>query len=133
MSAAPGEDRLNGKLILVIEDDAMQLMAMQMLLESWGCAVLPAASAAAAEKLVSDAAERPAAVISDFRLPDNISGVQAVARLRQTLGSALPAVLQTGDTDPALVREADEGGYMILHKPYDPNQLRAVLIGLIAP
>lgn len=126
-----GEDRLSGKLVLVIEDDAMQLMAMQMLIESWGCSVLPASSAAAAESAVKGAAQPPAVIISDFRLPDGISGIEAVARLRGILGETVPAVLQTGDTDPALVRQAHDQGYSVLHKPYDPNHLRSLLVTLL--
>jgi CheY-like chemotaxis protein len=126
-----GEERLSGKVVLVIEDDAMQLMAMQMLMESWGCSVLPAASAAGAESAIASATQPPAVIISDFRLPDGVSGIEAVARLRGKLGQSVPAVLQTGDTDPALVRQAHDAGYSVLHKPYDPNHLRNLLITLV--
>lgn len=131
MTEAPGEERLRGKVVLVIEDDAMQLMAMQMLIESWGCSVLPASSAAAAEAVVESAQHPPAVIISDFRLPDNVSGIEAVSRLRRKLGQSTPAVLQTGDTDPSLVRQAQEHGFSVLHKPYDPNNLRTLLISVL--
>lgn len=121
------DDTLNGIVTLVIEDDAMQLMAMQMLLESWGCVVLPAASARAAEKAIDDGGH-PAIIISDFRLPENVSGMEAVSRVREMLGHPVPAVLQTGDTDPALVREAHARGFSMLHKPYDPHSLRDLMI-----
>lgn len=127
-----GDEVLAGAVVLVIEDDAMQLMAMQMLLESWGCRVLAAASGVAAQQTVAQAAEPPQVIVSDFRLPDNMSGTEAVGLLRERIGRLVPAVLQTGDTDPALVREAAAQGYAMLHKPYDPNQLRALLVSLLA-
>lgn len=109
----------------------MQLMAMQMLLESWGCVVLTAGTAAEAEARVAGSANKPALIISDFRLPDGFSGIQAVERLREILQQPVPAVLQTGDTDPALAREALEKSYALLHKPYDPIQLRTLMASLL--
>lgn len=124
------DEILDGTVALVIEDDAMQLMAMQMLLESWGCSVLPASNALTASQAI-DRGGRPDVIISDFRLPDNVSGMEAVARIRQAVG-AVPAILQTGDTDPGLVREAQANGYVMLHKPYDPNNLRSVMVTLLS-
>ncbi len=130
---SPADDvALQGATVLVIEDDAMQLMAMQMLLESWGCQVLSGTSARSALEAVAAAKEPPQAIISDFRLPDGISGTEAVAQLRQAIGKPVPAVLQTGDTDPTLVRTAHEQGFSILHKPYDPAQLRNLIVELLA-
>lgn len=129
--SASDDQTLNGIVALVIEDDGMQLMAMQMLLESWGCSVLPAASAQAAAHAIAMGGQ-PDLIVSDFRLPDNVSGVDAVAHARRTLGRDLPAILQTGDTDPALVRDAQAHGYALLHKPYDPNQLRSLMATLIS-
>lgn len=128
MSAADDET-LNGIIALVIEDDGMQLMAMQMLLESWGCSVFPADSAKAATQVIAKGAQ-PNLIVSDFRLPDNVSGVDAVSQVRQALGRNLPAILQTGDTDPSLVRDAEALGYALLHKPYDPNRLRSLMLTL---
>ncbi len=125
-------DPLKNATILVIEDDAMQLMAMQMLLESWGCSVLAAGSAVEAEAHVDESARKPTLIISDFRLPDGVSGIQAVERLRDILQQPVPAILQTGDTDPALAREALEKSYTLLHKPYDPIQLRSLMSTLLA-
>jgi CheY-like chemotaxis protein len=128
MSAADGQTM---KIVaLVIEDDSMQLMAMQMLLESWGYDVLPASSADAAARVIADGG-RPDLIVSDFRLPGNVSGIDAVAQVRQTLGRDLPAILQTGDTDPALARDAAAHGFALLHKPYDPTHLRTLIASLV--
>lgn len=133
MTPDESEQRLAGAVVLVVEDDAMQLMAMQMLLESWGCVVLPATSAHTAEAALHAAAAAPRMIISDFRLPDDVSGLDAVGRLRAAMSADVPAILQTGDTDPELVRDAALHGYALLHKPYDPNQLRTLMATLLAP
>lgn len=127
--SACDDDILKDTIALVIEDDAMQLMAMQMLLESWGCVVLPAASADGAIQAIARGG-RPNLIISDFRLPNNVSGMEAVVMARRAVGRDLPAILQTGDTDPALMREALALGYVMLHKPYDPNNLRRLMVTL---
>lgn len=123
---------LKGARVLVIEDDGMQLLAIQMLIESWGCRVTAVATAQSVEKLVRDAADVPDLILSDFRLPDGVSGIDAVERIRRAVGRDIPAILQTGDTDPALVRDVSARGHRLLHKPYDPNQLRQTMERLLA-
>jgi DNA-binding response OmpR family regulator len=53
--------------------------------------------------------------------------VQAIARLRAEVGSALPALIVTGDTAPDRLREASASGHPLIHKPLQPALLRAFL------
>ena len=119
----------DGALVAVIEDDALQLTAMRMLLESWGYRTITAPTPDALAEAA--AATPPDVIVSDFRLPGEMSGIEAVDALRQLTGRTIPAVLQTGDTATSLVEQANERGYTLLHKPYDPNRLRAVLNRLL--
>lgn len=135
LAAAPdapdAADGGGGHLVLVIEDEEMQLTALQMMLETWGYDVLTARSGAEAVS-VSRAAQRPPHVIvSDFRLPGEVDGVQAAAQVGRTVGRKLPTVIVTGDTDPARIREATRSGCRLLHKPYDPGALRMLLEDMI--
>lgn len=119
-----------GALVAVIEDDALQLTAMRMLLESWGYRTLTAPTPN--EMAEAAAADPPDVIVSDFRLPGDMSGIDAVDALRRLTGRAIPAVLQTGDTAASLVEQANARGYTLLHKPYDPNRLRTVIGALLA-
>jgi CheY-like chemotaxis protein len=66
-------------------------------------------------------------IISDFRLADGKTGIEAIAELRSALSQPIPAFVVSGDTNPATMHEAQAGGFHLLHKPVDPMRLRAML------
>jgi two-component system, sensor histidine kinase len=119
-------DALAGRCVVVIDDEPSIREGMHELLSQWGCTSVEAASAP--EAIAQLEAERlaPELVLADYRLTDNALGSEAVLRLRERFGSAIPALLITGDTAPARLREAKESGLHILHKPVRPAQLRAL-------
>jgi signal transduction histidine kinase len=119
-------DRKLGLRVLVIDDDEDILVATRQLLESWGCEVSTALTAAAA---VAVARSGPAfdALMSDFRLPEHASGTEVVGQVREIQGRDVPALLITGDTEPARLREAEAACLELLHKPVHPARLRAWL------
>ena len=59
------------------------------------------------------------------------SGIVAIERLREKLGSDIPAFLISGDTAPERLREARASGYYLLHKPVLPITLRATISQLL--
>ena len=113
--------QLQGRHLLVIDDDAAILSGMSQLLRSWGCSVDTAESITQALHLAGQHA--PDAVISDYRLREQRTGAQAIAALRALLGASLPALLITGDTAPERLRDALATGVPLLHKPVAPEQL----------
>jgi CheY-like chemotaxis protein len=70
-------------------------------------------------------------LIVDYRLPSRMTGIDAVAHLRKSLGSELPALMITGDTAPQRLREAQDSGLPLLHKPVQPARLRSAMRQLI--
>ncbi len=120
-------DPASGKLIVVIEDDALALDAMRGLLRRWGCLVVTAESESAALASLADDDQLPDLIISDYRLADGHTGIEAIQRLRSALGAPIPAFLVTGDIAPERLREAGANGFHLLHKPVDPMALRAML------
>lgn len=120
---------LAGLVVLVIEDDPMQLTAMQMLMESWGMTVIAAPDACQASRRVAGGA-RPAVIVTDLRLPGGTTGIGAIDELRAALGREVPAILQTGDTSPESASEIRARGHDLLVKPYDPRRLRAMIESL---
>ena len=131
---APAEaiaDRARGRLIMVIDDDTLVLDGMRGILQSWGCEVRTAASGAAALADLSERGVRPDLIISDSRLADGKTGMEAIERLRQVAGVPVPAFVITGDTAPERLREASAGGFPLLHKPVSPMALRTMLNRLL--
>ena len=131
-AAAPavGAD-LQARRVLVLDDDASVLDAMRSLLEGWGCEVVTTATPEEAEAGLASDAEPPDMLIVDYRLRRHASGIETIGRLHQLAGRRIPALVITGDTAPDRLREAQESGYPLLHKPVKPAQLRAVMRQLI--
>jgi signal transduction histidine kinase len=119
-------DATRGKLVLVIDDDALVLDSMGGLLRNWGCRVVAAATP---DEALADRApeERPDLIICDYHLAHGQSGIAAIADLRKVYGSAVPAFLISGDIAPDRLREARESGYHLLHKPLSAMALRAMM------
>jgi CheY-like chemotaxis protein len=118
---------ISGKLIVVLDDDALVLDSMGGLLRSWGCDVVTAASAHVALTGLAERERSPDLIISDFRLSDGRNGIEAIEKLREAFNLSIPAFLISGDTAPERLREARASGYHLLHKPVRPRALRAML------
>jgi two-component system, sensor histidine kinase len=119
-------DVTRGKLVIVIDDDALVLHSMGGLLRNWGCHVVAAATPD--EAFVDLGPEdQPDLIICDYRLANGQSGIAAIADLRKVYGAAVPAFLISGDIAPERLREARESGHHLLHKPLGAMALRAMI------
>jgi signal transduction histidine kinase len=123
-------DAAIGKLVVVIDDDALVLEAMDGLLRAWGCLVVVADSRGAALARLTNGGRIPDLIISDYRLSGE-SGIEAIERLRSALQAPIPAFLISGDTAPERLIEARASGYHLLHKPVSPMALRALVSQLL--
>lgn len=121
----------SGHVVLVIDDERQVLQGMRHLLEGWGCTVLLAESARDALKVLALSGYIPELILSDYRLRDNQNGVDAVMALRESLESPVPAIIITGDTSPARLREISVTGLQVLHKPVDSDELQTRLQQLL--
>jgi CheY-like chemotaxis protein len=125
--AALLSDRVNGKLIVVIDDDPSVLDSTSGLLRSWGCTVETGDSGSSALAALLKHQRPPDLIISDFRLSAGRTGIDAIAQLRSAFTEAIPALLVSGDTGPEPLHDARTSGLVLLHKPVAPMRLRAVL------
>jgi CheY-like chemotaxis protein len=125
VTARAHTDLSHGKLVVVIDDDLRVLDGMSGLLRSWGCRVVPGDTAAAVTNGVG--ADPPDLIISDYRLSDGRTGIEAIGQLRHKFGCAIPAFLISGDTHSDTLHHARANGLHLLHKPVDPMALRAVV------
>lgn len=123
-------DLMQGVHVLVIDDDEAVLSAMAQLLQNWGCEVDTASSIEQA--LVLAQLQAPEVLISDYRLRSQRTGAQAIAEVRSLLGTAVPALLITGDTAPERLREALSVSVPLLHKPLAPGDLHQALVRLLS-
>ena len=120
-------DSLSGCSVLVLEDDVAVLEGMNALLKRWGCNVTTSASLADAEATLIENQEKLDILIVDYRLPGNVSGIDAVKRIQERLNYPFAVLIITGDTAPDRLREAEDSGFPLLHKPVQPAKLRNTL------
>lgn len=113
--------------ILVVDDEQAIQAAMQSLLTSWGYQAIPAGSTAEMLDQVATLATPPDLIISDYRLRDGEDGISAIRRLQSEFNEDIPGMLITGDTAPDRLKEAQESGFLLLHKPVSNSKLRAAI------
>ncbi len=111
--------------ILVVEDDGMVLMGLTMILETWGLKVLAAEDMAQVLAKLDEG--RPHIILSDLRLRAGVSGFDVVDRVRDMLGSPVPAVILTGETGRDEAEEGRRRRLTFLHKPIQPDTLRQAI------
>ncbi|MBK9444527.1 MAG: response regulator [Comamonadaceae bacterium] len=125
LEPAPLAD-LKGLRVILIEDDVLGRQALRGMLESWGCTVRTAEHTHAARDALTQM-PAPDFILSDFRLPGQFNGIQAVQMLRQALGHEVAACVISGDTDNTVRQQVLAAGLVLLQKPVRPAKLRSVL------
>jgi PAS domain S-box-containing protein len=120
---------LEGRRVLMVEDNAVNMMIAVALLEAWGAEVAQAGDgheALAAVQHARAAGQDFDAVLMDVQMP-RMSGYEATRRLREA-GLDVPVIALTA---AALVTEREEalaaGMSDFLTKPIDAERLRATL------
>ena len=120
-------------LILVVDDEVTIQMAMKSLLEGWGFKAIVAGSCDEMLPLLANCPDRPGLIVCDYRLRAHEDGIRVIERLRSEYNDdEIPGMLITGDTAPDRLKEAQESGLLLLHKPVSNSRLRAAIAHLMA-
>tara|TARA_R110001606_G_scaffold361754_7_gene515170 strand:+ start:65332 stop:67062 length:1731 start_codon:yes stop_codon:yes gene_type:complete len=115
---------LAGLFIIVIDDEKMVRDATKMLLRSWGCEVLSVGSQfELISSLSQDNYPMPDLVISDYRLRDKKSGIDAVQAVYDYFKVDIPALIVTGDSSEEIVSEITASNHTLLLKPVSSQNL----------
>ncbi|MGQ9371765.1 ATP-binding protein [Azospirillum sp. ST 5-10] len=128
--AAEEMARLEGRTVLLIEDDRTVRNALTMLLREWGLEVAAAGDVEELAAVMDSLAARPDVVIADHRLPAGATARTAIETVRRRWD--VPAIIVTGDTAPERLREAMAIGCPLLHKPIEPTDLACALRDAVA-
>jgi signal transduction histidine kinase len=117
--------RLQGAVVLVVDDDPDVLTATRDLLTGWKCAVVTAASLEEAVAVAAD--EEIDMIIADYRLADGRTGLEVIEALNKKGGRQSKAVIITGDVNAEELNRLRDGHYPVLSKPVMPVTLRSTL------
>ncbi len=127
---APLAITLDGKLIVVVEDEPAVLAGLVVLLKGWGATLAAFDSVAGCTAWAEGcdpAVVKPDLFIVDFRLENGLNGVDAIVALRARFGQQVPAIVVTGSTMTGHEQEALDKNFHVLIKPVLPNKLRAMI------
>lgn len=122
-SSGAVQSDLNGLSILVIDDESDVRDGMGTLLEQYRCDVVSVDSADSGLTHIIDNEWVPDLIIADYRLRDEKRGDVAIQLVREEVNEDVPAMIVTGDTSPARLKEAAASGFTLLHKPVMANVL----------
>ncbi|MBI5275592.1 MAG: HAMP domain-containing protein [Burkholderiales bacterium] len=123
-------DALEGKLVVVVDDESVVLDATRILLEQWGCEVVPANSGAQAVERLASARRVPDLLVCDYRLKQPENGLLVMEALREEFNRQIPALIITGDVLPESMELQESNDTAVLHKPVPDNVLRDTLARL---
>lgn len=112
-----------GTSVLLVEDDGAVLDATSLLLESLGFQVVTATNGVEALALLVNGAMQPHCVISDYRLPEGLTGTELIQHIRALLKQDIPAAVLTGDISPEAIQSLQESGCKVLYKPVRTDEL----------
>jgi signal transduction histidine kinase len=112
--------------VLIIDDEQDILDSMSLILREWGCNVYCARNYQEAnEKILTT---NPNVILSDFRLQDDMNGLEVIAALQEKIGKDIPAVLITADVSKDILIKAEQQKIKVISKPVSPSKLENFLL-----
>ncbi len=121
---------LEGRLIVVVEDEPAVRSGLEALLRGWGASIASFESVETSTEWARSSpvgSKVPDLLIVDYRLENGRNGVEAIVALRERFGTQVPAIVVTGSTMTGHDKEAQDKDFHLLIKPVVPNKLRAMI------
>lgn len=119
--------KLAGTRILCIDNETLILEGMKAMLSGWGCEVFTATSIGGAKSILRHLDGDPDAILADYHLDNEVTGLMAMEALAERLQGAVPGIVITADRTEEVAETIKRAGYQLLHKPVRPAALRALL------
>ena len=132
ITSETGEESHRTGVILIVEDDPDVRNGLELLLKDEGHFVATAPDGAAALELMARGTVEPDLILADYELPDEMDGLQLIAKLRQRLHRGIPVVILTGDISSATLRQIAHQDCVQLDKPVRAQELTQVIQRLLS-
>jgi DNA-binding response OmpR family regulator len=121
---------MNGKTVLVADDETHILHVVSLKLRNAGYRVVTARDGREALELAQH--EKPDLIITDYHMPE-LSGLELCQRLKETeQTSGIPAIMLTARGYSLEAADTEKSGVLkMLSKPFSPRQLLATVNELL--
>ncbi len=126
-----GPRRGETSYILLVEDDAALLESLQTLMKLEGYDVKAASSSEDALALIKEQAAEPSLIVADYSLPVDMTGVQLIARIRETLDHRCPVIVLSGVVSQEKLSKIDACGAHYFQKPVKADAFVALIHDLL--
>jgi signal transduction histidine kinase/CheY-like chemotaxis protein len=126
-AAGQGEQAMLDLRVWAVDDNRLVLDALALQLESWGCAVLAAASPERLRAALREGVPSPDAVILDDMLGNECGGLEFARWLSRSVDPSRILIV-TGNIDPARLGLIERSGFPVLSKPVSPKRLHDQLV-----
>lgn len=113
-------DRLDSKTILVVDDEEMILRGMNAALTELGATVITAENGV--QGILEAERVAPDIVISDYQLGSEMNGLEVLKKVCELNAECKP-VLISGDINVSTLKEVNDAGVEMLHKPVRIEEL----------
>lgn len=131
----PKDDQgvLDGKVIIVVDDDPDILDAMGVLLATWGCTTVLGTDTAEVLEKLAVLERRPDLVMADYHLGDDLYGTAVIDTFQAAYGDDLKSILITSYYDAPIFDRVEGRPFRVMRKPVKPAQLRSMMTYLLSP
>lgn len=120
------QQSLHIERLAFVDDEQAIVQSVSKLCESWGVQLVCASDEESLMHLLGN--EPPQIILSDYRLRNERTGLQAIARVRARWPRLhIPAALLTGDTDERIAQQCQALNIQVLYKPIAPADLLRLL------
>lgn len=123
--------KLSGHHVLIIDDEPDIREGLKLLLDAFNCDSWVAESAKEAIDILRGSDIQPDVMIVDYRLKGGLRGDTEIDRIREHFQQYIPAIIVTGDTSKERLRDANDAGCHLLHKPVSAKALVETIVTVL--
>ncbi|NOZ42574.1 MAG: response regulator [Alphaproteobacteria bacterium] len=123
---------LDGRSIVVIDNDEDVLDGMAALLGKWGGTIITGTCSDICLKQLIDHDQTPELIIADYHLDGGHSGIAAIREIQAEFTDLVPAIIITSDREPTLIKMLAAKNLPVIHKPVAPAALYALIQHLLS-
>jgi hypothetical protein len=118
--------------VMLIDNEALMLTAMQAQLQDWGCKVVAAKDETSLNEAITKQSFIPAMVISDYHLDDDKNGVDLVEKSIAKYTWQVPVIICSADPSEQVREHTSNAKFYFMRKPIKALALKKLMRQLLS-
>ncbi len=125
-------NELNQLPVLLIDNEALMLKALQSQLKEWGCIVIAVKDQSSLTEALAGRDFKPALIISDYHLDDDKNGVDLVQNALFTYNWQAPCIICSADPSEQVREHTISANFSFMRKPVKALALKRLIRQLLS-